>query len=46
MFACIFIPDFPVEAIVRFEPELRCTLRGALGGRPPLERVAALNEKA
>ena len=33
MFACIFIPDFPVEAIVRFEPELRarCVAHSAVG---------------
>jgi hypothetical protein len=23
MFACIFIPDFPAQAIIRLEPELR-----------------------
>jgi protein ImuB len=46
MFACIFIPDFPVEAIIRFEPELRARCVAALGGRPPLEKVVALNEKA
>jgi hypothetical protein len=29
MFACIFIPDFSVQAIIRFEPELRMLGRGA-----------------
>jgi protein ImuB len=46
MFACLFIPDFPVEAIIRFEPELRGRPVAVLAGRPPLERVVALNEKA
>jgi protein ImuB len=46
MFACIFIPDFSVQAIVRFEPELRTRAVAVLGGRPPLEKVVALNEKA
>jgi protein ImuB len=46
MFACIFIPDFPVEAVIRFEPELRSRAVAVLAGRPPLERVVALNEKA
>lgn len=46
MFACIFIPDFPVEAILRFEPELRARSVAVLTGRPPLEKVFALNEKA
>jgi protein ImuB len=46
MFACLFIPDFPVEAIIRFEPKLRGRAVVVLAGRPPLERVVALNEKA
>ncbi|MGB7151657.1 MAG: hypothetical protein WBD45_21045 [Terriglobales bacterium] len=46
MFACIFIPDFSVQAIVRFEPELRALPVAILGGRPPLEKVVALNERA
>ena len=46
MFACLYIPHFPVEAIIRFEPELRGRPVAVLAGRPPLERVAALNEKA
>ncbi|MGA8539705.1 MAG: DNA polymerase Y family protein [Terriglobales bacterium] len=46
MFACIFIPDFPVQAILRFEPELRACPVAVLTGRPPLEKVMALNEKA
>jgi protein ImuB len=46
MFACIFIPDFPVQAIIRFEPELRTRPVAVLTGRPPLEKVVALNERA
>jgi len=46
MFACIFIPDFPAEAIIRFEPESRARCVVVLAGRPPLEKVVALNEKA
>jgi protein ImuB len=46
MFACIFIPDFSVQAIIRFEPELRARLVAVLTGRPPLEKVVALNERA
>jgi protein ImuB len=46
MFACIFIPDFSAQAITRFEPELRCRSVVVLAGRPPLEKVVALNEKA
>jgi protein ImuB len=46
MFACIFIPDFSVQAILRFEPELRSHPVAVLNGQPPLEKVVALNEKA
>jgi protein ImuB len=46
MFACIFIPDFSVQAIIRFEPELRARPVAVLTGRPPLEKVVALNERA
>jgi len=46
MFACIHIPDFPVEAIVRGEPLLRARAVAVLEGKAPLTRVVALNEKA
>jgi protein ImuB len=46
MFGCVYIPDFPVEAILRSEPELRARAVVVLAGRPPLEKVVALNEKA
>ena len=46
MFACIYIPDFPVEAIVRSEPLLRERAVAVLDGKPPLVRIIALNERA
>jgi protein ImuB len=46
MFACVFIPDFPAQALIRFEPELRTRPLVVLTGRPPLEKVMALNENA
>ncbi len=46
MFACIYVPDFPVEAIVRAEPLLRERAVAVLEGKPPLTRVISLNEKA
>ena len=46
MFACVFIPDFPAKAIIRCEPELRTRAVAVLAGRPPLERVMAMNEQA
>jgi protein ImuB len=45
-FACIFVPDFPVEALLRAEPELRGQNVAVLEGKPPLQKVFALNESA
>ena len=46
MFAALFIPDLPVEAVVRVEPALREKAVAVLEGKPPIERVAAANERA
>jgi protein ImuB len=45
-FACIFVPDFPVEALLRAEPELRSQPVAVLEGKAPLQKVFAGNEKA
>lgn len=45
-FACIYVPDFPVEAVVRVEPDLRSQPLAVLAGTPPRVRVFAVNEKA
>jgi protein ImuB len=45
-FACIYVPDFPVEAILRAEPELRTQALAVLEGKAPLQKVFAVNEKA
>ena len=45
-FACIFVPDFPVEAILRVEPELRAQAVAVLEGKPPLQKILAVNEEA
>jgi protein ImuB len=45
-FACIFVPDFLVQAIVRAEPELRSNAVAVLEGKPPLEKIVAANEEA
>lgn len=46
MFACVYIPDFPVEAIIRTEPRLRERAVAVLDGKPPVVRIIALNERA
>jgi len=45
-FACIFVPDFPVEALLRAEPELRAQSFVVLEGKAPLQKVFAVNENA
>jgi protein ImuB len=45
-FACIFVPDFPVEALLRPEPELRSQSLAVLEGKAPLQKVFAVNENA
>jgi protein ImuB len=46
MFACIFVPNFPVAAVFRAEPELRVRAVAIFEGKPPLEKVFAVNESA
>jgi protein ImuB len=45
-FACIYVPNFPVAAALRAEPELQERAVAILEGRPPLEKIIAVNEKA
>src|SRR5579883_2943655 len=51
MFACLYVPDFPVQAAVLAEPEqswqfLRNSAMVVLDGPANLPRVAALNDSA
>jgi len=46
MFACIYMPNFPVAAVFRAEPELRAQAVAIFEGKPPLEKVFAVNESA
>ena len=45
-FACIFIPDFPVQAVVRLDAELRGKPVVIYQGTPPLTRVFAASPTA
>jgi protein ImuB len=45
-FACIYVPDFPVEALLRAEPELRSQALAVIEGKAPLQKVFAVNENA
>ena len=46
MFLCAYIPDFPAEAIVRAEPELRQQAIAIVQGVRPLITVVAINDRA
>src|SRR5271167_4193080 len=46
MFACIFVPNFPLAAVFRAEPELRARAVAIFEGKPPLEKVFAVSESA
>src|SRR6202158_4434381 len=45
-FACIYVPNFPLAAVFRAEPELRARAVAMVEGKPPLEKVFAVNESA
>jgi hypothetical protein len=45
-FACIFVPNFPVAAVSRAEPELRALALAIFEGKPPMEKIFAVNESA
>jgi protein ImuB len=45
-FACIYVPNFAVAALERAEPELQVQALAVLTGKPPLEKVFAVNAKA
>jgi hypothetical protein len=43
MFACIYVPNFSVAAALRAEPELKTRAVAILEGKPPLEKIIAVN---
>lgn len=45
-FACIYISNFSVAAAFRAEPELQTHAIAIFEGKPPLEQIIAVNEKA
>ena len=45
-FACIYVPNFPVAAALRAEPELQARAVAIVEGKPPLEKILAVNKEA
>jgi protein ImuB len=46
MFVCVHLPDFPVAAVMRVEPDLRDQAVAVIEGAPPLATVVASNGRA
>src|SRR5215472_9035083 len=45
-FVCIYVPNFSVAAALRTEPDLAVRPLAILEGKPPLEKIIAVNGKA
>ncbi len=45
-FACIYVPNFAVAAALRVEQDLNSCAVAILEGKPPLEKIIAINESA
>ncbi|MGD0909017.1 MAG: DNA polymerase Y family protein [Candidatus Acidiferrales bacterium] len=45
-FACVYVPNFMVQAVVRGEPDLRDRALALVEGDPPLWKIVAANEAA
>ena len=46
MFACIYVPNFSIVAALRAEPELEPRGLAIFEGKPPLEKILAVNTHA
>jgi protein ImuB len=46
LYVCLYVREFPAQALLRLRPELRARACVVMGGEPPLEHVASMNRKA
>lgn len=46
LYACLYAPEFPVQALLRLRPELQGKPCVVMEGNPPMEQVCSLNAKA
>lgn len=46
LYACIYAPEFPAQAMLRLRAELRSQAVAVLAGEPPIQQVCALNGRA
>jgi len=45
-YACLYVQEFPVQALLRLRPEFRDRPCVVMEGEPPLQQVCSLNDKA
>ena len=45
-YACIYVPNFPVAAALRAEPGIKKLAVAIFEGKPPLEKIIAVNDAA
>jgi len=46
LYACLFVREFPAQALLRLRPELHKQPCAVMEGKPPLETVCSFNAKA
>jgi protein ImuB len=46
LYACLYVEEFPLQALLRLRPELRDKPYVVMDGDPPLQLVCSLNTKA
>ncbi|MES2222395.1 MAG: DNA polymerase Y family protein, partial [Acidobacteriota bacterium] len=46
LYACLYVKEFPAQALLRLRPELQEKPCAVMQGEPPLEQVGSLNAKA
>jgi protein ImuB len=46
LYACLYVKEFPAQALLRLRPELRNQPCAVMEGEPPLQQVCSLNSKA
>ena len=46
LYACVYVREFPAQALLRLRPELKGNACVVMEGDPPFEEVCSLNTKA
>ena len=46
LYICVYVPEFPTQALLRLRPDLARSPVVVLAGDPPLEQVCSANAQA